>query len=91
MNSLYPPVSRFAKQLAKRIKELSETLSEVEQNAKLKWPEDLYGFRWMRTVERTRQKIIDELNLCSEYSKALDSAIYIVEVERLHLQEDGND
>lgn len=90
MNSLYPPVDRFARQLAKRINKLTDALSKVEQNAKLKWPEDLYGVKWMQTVERTRQKIIDELNLCSEYSKALDSAIYIVEVERLHLQEDRN-
>ena len=63
-----------------KMKLKSEYVNTVE-SAKEKYPEDMYGLKWMRVSEKKRENIMKKLNLYNEYSNLIYQSVIMIEGE----------
>ena len=88
MNSSLKEVNDFRSLLNRKLLKAKEKLDNLEKSLKERYPEDMYGIKWMRLASSQKEKIEKEITLYHTYLKACNDLISTVEVDILHIQEE---
>lgn len=88
MNSSLKEVNDFRSLLNRKLLKAEEKLDNLEESLKEKYPEDMYGVKWMGLASSQKEKIGNEIKLYHTYLRACNDLIHTVEVDILHIQEE---